>query len=54
MARRTVQFVLTLMLVLVSVCLYVYIVWSFPARYASKIGDVRFNLPAGVDITIKI
>lgn len=39
---------MTLLLVLVSVCLYVYIVWSFPARYASRIADVRFNLPAGV------
>jgi hypothetical protein len=50
--RVTVEIVymnpITLLLVLVSVCLYVYIVWSFPARYASKIGDVRFNLPAGV------
>ena len=39
---------LTLLLVLVSVCLYVYIVWSYPAKYASRIADVRLNLSAGV------
>lgn len=39
---------LTVLLVLVSVCFYVYIVWAFPAKYAGRIADVRFNLPAGV------
>jgi P-type conjugative transfer protein TrbL len=39
---------LTVFLVLVSICFYVYIVWAFPARYAGKLADVRFNLPAGV------
>jgi len=39
---------LTLLMVLISVGLYVYLVWSFPARYASKVTDVRFNLAAGV------
>ena len=37
----------TLLLVLVSVCFYVYLVWAFPARYAGKLADVRLNLPAG-------
>lgn len=38
---------ITVLLVLVSVCFYVYIVWSFPGRYA-KLGELRLNLPAGV------
>jgi len=51
-ARLVIQVVymnpLTVFLVLVSICFYVYIVWAFPAKYAGKIADVRFNLPAGV------
>ncbi|HEX6369781.1 MAG TPA: type IV secretion system protein [Longimicrobium sp.] len=39
---------IVVILVLISICLYVYVVWSFPAKYASKIADVRFNLAAGV------
>lgn len=38
----------TILLVLVSVCFYVYVVWAFPARYAGKLADVRLNLAAGV------
>lgn len=39
---------LTILLVLVSVCFYVYMVWAFPAKYAGKIADMRLNLPAAV------
>ena len=39
---------IVVILVLISICLYVYVVWSFPAKYASKIAEVRFNLAAGV------
>lgn len=39
---------IAVVLVLISVCFYVYVVWSFPAKYAGKLADVRFNLPAGV------
>lgn len=39
---------ITVVLVLISVCFYVYLVWAFPARYASKIADVRLNLAAAV------
>ena len=39
---------ITVLLVLISVCFYVYIVWAFPARYAGKLADIRLNLPAGV------
>ncbi len=39
---------IAVILVLISVGLYVYVVWSFPARYGSKIADLRLNLAAGV------
>lgn len=39
---------IAVVLVLISVCFYVYVVWSYPARYAPKLADVRLNLAAGV------
>jgi hypothetical protein len=52
LVRLTIEVVymdpITVLLILVSVCFYVYVVWSFPARYAAKIGELRLNLSAGV------
>jgi hypothetical protein len=39
---------ITVLLVLISICLYVYVVWSFPAKFAAKLGDLRLDLSAGV------
>jgi len=39
---------LTVILILISVCFYVYMVWSFAGRYASRVAELRLNLPSAV------
>ncbi|HET6228599.1 MAG TPA: type IV secretion system protein [Longimicrobiaceae bacterium] len=39
---------MVVVLVLVSVCFYVYLVWSYPSKYARALADLRLNLPAAV------
>lgn len=37
-----------MVMVLVAICLYVYVVWAFPAKFARQFGDLKLNLSGAV------